>query len=172
MDWKITQLQERLKVKKSSESCNYFVSTHVQEVTFSEVETKSNFHVLEPKASDTLTIQIIRDTIIFIIFWDFLMFYQIFLPPQAKRGAIITYKYGIYDCRIILSILENIRKFFFDQEKQKTLKQLQIIENDKIITWTNDFQILNYCKKFFLRPLHQNTNKCRNARKTTKPSKS
>ena len=172
MDWKITQLQERLKVKKSSESCNYFVSTHVQEVTFSEVETKSNFHVLEPKASDTLTIQIIRDTIIFIIFWDFLMFYQIFLPPQAKRCAIITYKYGIYDCRIILIILENIRKFFFDQEKQKTLKQLQIIENDKIITWTNDFQILNYCKKFILRPLHQNTNKCRNARKTTKPSKS
>ena len=31
-------------------------------------------------------------------------------------------------------MLENIRKFFFDQEKQKTLKQLQIIENDKIIT--------------------------------------
>ena len=38
-------------------------------------------------------------------------------------------------------------KFFFDQEKQKSIKQLQTIENHKIITLTNDFQILNYCKK-------------------------
>ena len=32
----------------------------------------------------------------FIIFWDFLMFCQIFLSPQVKRCAIITYKYGMY----------------------------------------------------------------------------
>ena len=32
----------------------------------------------------------------FIIFLDVLMFYQIFLSPQVKRWAIITYKYGIY----------------------------------------------------------------------------
>ena len=48
---------------------------------------------------------------------------------------------------------EKPNKFFFDQEKQKqkqkTIKQLETIENDKIITLTNDFQILNYCKKFF-----------------------
>ena len=48
---------------------------------------------------------------------------------------------------------EKPNKFFFDQEKQKqkrkTIKQLQTIENDKIITLTNDFQILNYCKNFF-----------------------
>ena len=48
---------------------------------------------------------------------------------------------------------EKSNKFFFDQEKQKqkqkTIKQLQTIENDKITTLTNDFQILNYCKKFF-----------------------
>ena len=31
------------------------------------------------------------------IFWDFLMFYQIFLSPQAKRLTIITYKHGIYE---------------------------------------------------------------------------
>ena len=31
-----------------------------------------------------------------IIFWDFSMFYQIFLSPQVKRMAIITYKHGIY----------------------------------------------------------------------------
>ena len=35
-------------------------------------------------------------TIIFIIFWDFLTFYQIFLLPQV-RYAIITYKHGIYE---------------------------------------------------------------------------
>ena len=33
----------------------------------------------------------------FIIFWDFSMFYQIFLLPQVKRWAIITYKHGIYE---------------------------------------------------------------------------
>ena len=35
---------------------------------------------------------------IFIIFWDFLMFYQIFLSPQVKgKWAIIAYKHGIYE---------------------------------------------------------------------------
>ena len=32
-----------------------------------------------------------------IIFWDFSMFYQIFLSPQVKRWANITYKHGIYE---------------------------------------------------------------------------
>ena len=36
-------------------------------------------------------------TISFIIFWDFSMFYQIFLSPQVKRWTIITYKHGIYE---------------------------------------------------------------------------
>ena len=36
-------------------------------------------------------------TVSFIIFWDFLMFYQIFLPSQVKRCAIITYRHGIYE---------------------------------------------------------------------------
>ena len=35
-------------------------------------------------------------TIIFIIFWDSLMFYQIFFSPQVRRCAIITYKHSIY----------------------------------------------------------------------------
>ena len=34
-------------------------------------------------------------TIIFIIFWEFLMFYQIFLSPQLKQCTIVTYKHGI-----------------------------------------------------------------------------
>ena len=33
----------------------------------------------------------------FIIFSDFLMFNQIFLSPQVKRWAIITYKLCIYE---------------------------------------------------------------------------
>ena len=36
-------------------------------------------------------------TITFIIFWDFLMFYQIFLSPQVKRYGIITYEHGIHE---------------------------------------------------------------------------
>ena len=38
-----------------------------------------------------------RAAITFIIFWDFLMFYQIFLSSQVKRCVIITYKHGIYE---------------------------------------------------------------------------
>ena len=38
-----------------------------------------------------------RSTISFIIFWDFSMFYQIFLSTQVERWAIITYKHGIYE---------------------------------------------------------------------------
>ena len=48
---------------------------------------------------------------------------------------------------------ETPNKFFFDKEKQmekqKTTKELQKIEKNKIITLTNDFQILNYCQNFF-----------------------
>ena len=36
-------------------------------------------------------------TISCIIFWDFSMFYKLFLSPQVKRWAIITYKHGIYE---------------------------------------------------------------------------
>ena len=32
-------------------------------------------------------------TIIFIIFWDFLMFWKVFFSPQVKRCAIITYNH-------------------------------------------------------------------------------
>ena len=42
-------------------------------------------------------IEIFLPAIIVIIFWDFLMFYQILLSPQVKRYTIITYKHGIYE---------------------------------------------------------------------------
>ena len=40
--------------------------------------------------------QVWRCTIIFIIFWDFLTFYQIFFSPQVKICAISTYKHDIH----------------------------------------------------------------------------
>ena len=39
----------------------------------------------------------IKATIIFIIIWDFSMFYQIFLSPQVEWCVIVTYKHGIYE---------------------------------------------------------------------------
>ena len=46
----------------------------------------------------------------FIKFWDFSMFYQIFLSPQVKRVAIIAYKHGICELPndLILRILGNL----------------------------------------------------------------
>ena len=37
-----------------------------------------------------------QSTVMIIIFWDFLMFYQIFLQPQVKQSMIIGNKHGIY----------------------------------------------------------------------------
>ena len=39
----------------------------------------------------------VAPAISFIIFLDFLMFYQIILSQQVKRWAMITYKHGIYE---------------------------------------------------------------------------
>ena len=36
-------------------------------------------------------------TILVIIFWDFLMLYQVFFSPQVKRIVIICNKHGIYE---------------------------------------------------------------------------
>ena len=52
-------------------------------------------------------------TIIFLIFREFLMFFEIFLSPQVKKCAIITYKHGICELPhelpndLILRILGN-----------------------------------------------------------------
>ena len=44
-----------------------------------------------------MSIKLGPSIIIFIIFWDFLAFYQIFLSAQKKRCSIITYKQGTYE---------------------------------------------------------------------------
>ena len=44
---------------------------------------------------------------LFLIFRDFSMFYQIFLSLQVKRCAIITYEHGIYE--LLHGLLNNLR---------------------------------------------------------------
>ena len=41
--------------------------------------------------------QSLPPTITLIIFWDFLMFHQVFLLPQVKRNAIFSNKHGVYE---------------------------------------------------------------------------
>ena len=47
-------------------------------------------------------------TVIVIMFWDFLMFYQIFFSPQVKRSVIITNNYGI--CELPHKFLNDLRQ--------------------------------------------------------------
>ena len=67
-------------------------------------------------AYESLWIPFLIAAISFIIFWDFSMYYQIFLSPQMKRWAVITYKHGINELLhelpndLILRRLGNIGK--------------------------------------------------------------
>ena len=54
------------------------------------------------------------------------MFYQIFLSPQVKRCAIITYKHGIYD--LSHELPNNLRLRIL--ENYKILEKSQTPEND------------------------------------------
>ena len=75
---------------------------------FLNVEIKSM-----PKNPFSILQMNVGPTIIFIIFLDILMFYKIFLSPQVKQCAIITYKHGIFELPqelpndLRLRILEN-----------------------------------------------------------------
>ena len=70
-------------------------------------------------------------------------------PNQDKIQEAHQYLPAIHNHKIskekIILEQEKPNKFFFDQEKQKQkmIKQIEKIENDKIITLTNDFQIRN-----------------------------
>ena len=55
----------------------------------------NSFSILQFSFLSKQSIIFLQTAVIVIIFWDFLMFYQIFLSPQVKRCAIITYKHGI-----------------------------------------------------------------------------
>ena len=56
----------------------------------------------QPHQPSPTGIKLGSSIIIFIIFWDLLMFYQIFLSPQKKQCAIITYKQGTYELPHVL----------------------------------------------------------------------
>ena len=64
-------------------------------------------------------------TIIFITFWDFLMFYQIFISPQVRRCATITYKHGTYE---LLHKLPNDLRIRFLGNKKISGKYLNFIK--------------------------------------------
>ena len=79
-------------------------------------------------------------TIIFIIFLEFLMFYQIFLSPQVKRCVIITCKHVMYvSCMLPNNLrLKKVSKIHrmipqcavflpkFSQSQQKTLEKQKL----------------------------------------------
>ena len=56
----------------------------------------NNSHIIF-RAMRCLTLFISRATTTFTIFWDFLMFQQIFFSSKVKRCAIINYEHGIYE---------------------------------------------------------------------------
>ena len=64
-------------------------------------------------------------TIIFIIFWDSLMFCQIFLSPQVKRCTIITYKHSLYDLPHELTNNLRLRNLGNEEILQKCLNFTQ-----------------------------------------------
>ena len=66
-------------------------------IVTSSIFLKNCKHVWLTLKSRSPRLMITAYTISFIIFWDFSMFYQIFLTPQVKGWAIITYKHGIYE---------------------------------------------------------------------------
>ena len=68
----------------------------------------------------------LKSTIMEIILWDFLMFYQIFRSPQVKRSTFISNKQGVYELPkelpndLRLTILGNEEK----SEKPQNLLEL------------------------------------------------
>ena len=89
------------KVKVVLDLSNYSTKSelgHVIDVHTSGLAAKKDFIALNSKVGklDISKLVNIRTTIPVIIFWEFLMFYQILLSPPVKRSVIISNKYNIY----------------------------------------------------------------------------
>ena len=82
------EMNEIIKVVKALEDSHIFF----EEVT----KTIKNETKEEEGGFISMFLGTLGATISFIIFWDFLIFYQFFFSPQMKRCAIITYKHGLY----------------------------------------------------------------------------
>ena len=82
--------------KFESRSCNFYLCYSNYECTSPEFPlNKVNAIVSSNEFVRWYLFHFLQPT--FIIFWVFLMFYQIFLSSQVKRGAIIINKHGIYE---------------------------------------------------------------------------
>ena len=55
------------------------------------------FYVKSKFVSNVLSMTVTENTIMDIIFEDFLILYQNFFSPQVKRSVIISNKHGIYE---------------------------------------------------------------------------
>ena len=76
-------------------------------------------------------------TVIVIIFWDFLMFYQIFFSPQVKRSVIITNNYGI--CELPHKFLNYLSRWGGLCAHTRKKKRLKILENKEILGKSQNF---------------------------------
>ena len=65
-------------------------------IIWSCLEFSTLVYLFVPKCCDGSSKDILAPPIIFIIFWDFLMFYQIFLSLQVKQSAIISNKQFVF----------------------------------------------------------------------------
>ena len=64
-------------------------------------------------------------TIMEILLWNFLMFYQILLSPQVKRSVIISNKQGVY--KLVHKLLNNLRLSILGN-KEKPGKSQNLLE--------------------------------------------
>ena len=91
-------------------------------------------------------------TIFFIIFWEFLMFYQIFLSQKVKRCANITYKRGRYEFPhklsndLTLRILQNsiIRKVSKLLSAHSSYQNLNFVNTSKKLLKNRELPIVPY----------------------------
>ena len=72
-----------------------------------------------------------RPAITFITFCDFLMFYQIFLSPQAKRSVIINNKHGIFQLAHELPNDLRLRTFGNQEKSGKSQNFIELKLNAK-----------------------------------------
>ena len=99
-------------------------------------KAKSLYHVYKANANASFngTVNRIITTILAIMFWDFLMFYQIFLPPQVKQITIISEKHGIYELphvfshnlglKIFIELWPSVQSSFQNEDFMNTNKKL------------------------------------------------
>ena len=80
-----------------------------------------------------------RPAITFITFCDFLMFYQIFLSPQAKRSVIINNKHGIFQLAHELPNDLRLRTFGNQEKSGKSQNFIELKLNANFSSQNKNF---------------------------------